>query len=153
MNLLSYLCSLLFSLRLCLLSLSLSVSVSLRVVLLCFLVLCQVVLCSDLSCGAVRCVVWCVSVQNVPCVRPKRPRVYRHHARMFRHMCAWCQHTRERFGRTHGGTGWEGAVVSHVFSPIKQVFLSFIEHINRTLGSSLIANFLLTMNGPRRVIT
>ena len=38
-----------------------------------------------------------------PCVRSKRACVYRHHANMLKHMCAWCRHTRERFGRTHGG--------------------------------------------------
>ena len=27
------------------------------------------------------------------------------------------------------------------------------DHLNRMLGRSLIANFLLAMNGPRRVIT
>ena len=31
----------------------------------------------------------------------KRPRVYRHHAHMLKHMCAWCRHT--RFECTHGG--------------------------------------------------
>ena len=38
-----------------------------------------------------------------PCVRSKRPRVYRHHAHMFQHMCAWCRHSRRRFQCTHGG--------------------------------------------------
>ena len=37
-----------------------------------------------------------------PCVRSKRPRVHRHHAHMFQHMCAWCRHTRGRFECTHG---------------------------------------------------
>ena len=37
-----------------------------------------------------------------PCVRSKRPRVYRHHAYMFQHMCAWCRHTRGRLECTHG---------------------------------------------------
>ena len=32
----------------------------------------------------------------------KRPRVYRHHAHMLKHMCAWCPYTRKRFERTHG---------------------------------------------------
>ena len=35
------------------------------------------------------------------CVRAKRPRVYRHHAHMLKHMCAWCQQTRKRCERTH----------------------------------------------------
>ena len=38
-----------------------------------------------------------------PCVRSKRPRVNRHHAHMFQHMCAWCRHARRRFECTHGG--------------------------------------------------
>ena len=38
-----------------------------------------------------------------PCVRSKRPRVYRHHAHIFQHMYAWCRHTRGRFECTHGG--------------------------------------------------
>ena len=37
-----------------------------------------------------------------PCVRPKRPRVCRHHANMLKHMCAWCRYTRGRFERTPG---------------------------------------------------
>ena len=38
-----------------------------------------------------------------PCVRPRPPRVCRHHAHMLKHVCAWCQYTRGRFGPTHGG--------------------------------------------------
>ena len=38
-----------------------------------------------------------------PCVGSKRLRVYRQHAHMFQHMCAWCRHTRGRFECTHGG--------------------------------------------------
>ena len=38
-----------------------------------------------------------------PCVHSKRPRVYRHHAHMLKHMCAWCRQTRGRFECTHGG--------------------------------------------------
>ena len=38
-----------------------------------------------------------------PCVDSKRPRVYRHHAHMCYHMCAWCRYTRGRFESTHGG--------------------------------------------------
>ena len=36
-----------------------------------------------------------------PCVRSKRPRVYRHHAHMLKHMCAWRRYTRGRFEPTH----------------------------------------------------
>ena len=41
--------------------------------------------------------------QKPPCVDSKRPRVYRHHAHMRYHMCAWCRYTRGRFECTHGG--------------------------------------------------
>ena len=40
-----------------------------------------------------------------PCVRSKRskrPRVYRHHVHMLKHMCAWCRYTRGRFEWTLG---------------------------------------------------
>ena len=37
-----------------------------------------------------------------PCVHSKRHRVYRHHAHMLKHLCAWCRYTRRRFERTHG---------------------------------------------------
>ena len=62
-----------------------------RVVVVWCGVSCCVVLCSVVF--WVRCGVWCVV-----CVRPKRLRVYRHHAHMLKHMCAWCRYTR----------GWEG---------------------------------------------
>ena len=39
---------------------------------------------------------------STPCVRSKRPRVYRHHAHTCFNMCAWCRYKRGRFGRTHG---------------------------------------------------
>ena len=42
-------------------------------------------------------------LKTPPCVRSIRPRVYRHHAHMLKHMCAWCRCTRGRFERTHGG--------------------------------------------------
>ena len=45
----------------------------------------------------------CVDSTRPPCVRSKRPRVYRHHAHMLKHMCAWCRHTRGRFECAHGG--------------------------------------------------
>ena len=55
------------------------------------------------------CFVWCgvwrglARRKNPPCVDSKRPRVYRHHGHMLKHMCAWCRNTRGRFERTHGG--------------------------------------------------
>ena len=48
------------------------------------------------------------------CVRSKRPRVYRHHAHMFEHMCAWCWHTRRKC--PHGGVLEAKYVFFHVFS-------------------------------------
>ena len=64
---------------------------------------CVVVCCCCVSwCGV--CAV-CVVVRHwkkPPCVRSKRPRVYRHHAPMCFNMCAWCRHTRGRFESTHG---------------------------------------------------
>ena len=41
-------------------------------------------------------------LKTCPCVRSKRPRVYRHHAHMCFNMCAWCRYTRGRFEHTHG---------------------------------------------------
>ena len=38
-----------------------------------------------------------------PCVRSKRPRVYRHYAHMCFNMCAWYRYTRGRFECTNGG--------------------------------------------------
>ena len=49
---------------------------------------------------AVVCGVW--HAEKPPCERSKRPRVYRHHAHMLKHMCAWCRYTRGRFECTHG---------------------------------------------------
>ena len=47
-------------------------------------------------------VVWCGTLKT-PCVDSKRPRVYRHHTHMLKHMCAWCRYTRGRFESRHGG--------------------------------------------------
>ena len=66
-----------------------------------------------------------------------------------------CTQWREKV-RGYGGRGGGGGevVVSLVFFIGKtSVILTFLEHLNRTLGSSLIANFLLTKNFPHRVIT
>ena len=41
--------------------------------------------------------------EKPPCVDSKRPRVYRHHARMCQNMRALCRYTRGRFESTHGG--------------------------------------------------
>ena len=37
---------------------------------------------------------------------PLLPRVYRHHAHMLKHMCAWCRHTQGRFECTHLGVSY-----------------------------------------------
>ena len=57
------------------------------------------------SCGVVCCVlcVVCGKQKKPPCVDSKRPRVYRHHARMCQNMRAWCRYTRGRFESAHGG--------------------------------------------------
>ena len=74
-----------------------------------------------------------------PCVRSKRPRLYGHHAHTFQHVCAWCGHKWRRFERAHGD----------VFSSVKTSdFLTFLERLKRMLGSSLIDNFLFSMNDP-----
>ena len=39
----------------------------------------------------------CVRSKRLPCVHSKRLRVYRHHARNWYHMRAWCRYTRRRF--------------------------------------------------------
>ena len=61
-------------------------------------------------------------------------------------MCAWCRYKRARLERTHGDV--LGGHTWGVFSSVKQVFFPFLEHLNRMLGSSLIANFLLTRICP-----
>ena len=62
-------------------------------------------------CACFLCVCVCVSVcvtpvcrfKTPPCVPTKRPCVCRHHAHTCFNMCAWCQYTRGRLKRTHGG--------------------------------------------------
>ena len=103
------------------LCLSLSLSPCGVVVVMCCVVLCCVNVCVVLCCVVcvvcVVCVNVCVNVcvlvcdtlrnsvcplNTSTCVRSERPRVYRHHAHMFQHMCAWCWYKRRRFERTHG---------------------------------------------------
>ena len=84
-----------------------SFSVSLSVSVCHCLCVCGVVCCGVVWCvWCVVCVVWCVArlgtQKKPPCVDSKRPRVYRHHAHMCYHMCAWCRYTRRRFESTHG---------------------------------------------------
>ena len=70
------------------------------------------------------CICICISSDDLPvcgfktspCARSKSPRVYRHHAHMFQHMCVWCQHTRGRFECTHGGVSESTYGFSTLFS-------------------------------------
>ena len=55
-----------------------------------------------------------------PCVRSKRPRVYRHHAHMKKHMCAWWRHTRRRLEWTHGGVSESTYGFSSFFFSVPQ---------------------------------
>ena len=165
----SFIFSSLSSCLLCLiLSLSLSLSlplspqslcICLRVLLWWWWLLRCAVVCAVLWC--VRCRVWCVTRGKTPCVHSKRLcvhskrlRVYGHHAHMLKHMCPWCGHARARFEWTHGEEGRRGGgrCQPRVFIGKTCDFLTFVEHLNRMLVSSLIANLLLTKNGPRRVI-
>ena len=47
--------------------------------------------------------VWCGTQKKPPCVDSKRPRVFRHHARMCQNMRAWWRYTQGRLESTHGG--------------------------------------------------
>ena len=58
----------------------------------------------------------CVCTKRTPCVDSKRFRVYRHHAHMWKQMCAWCWYTRGRFECTHGGVFESTHWFFHVFS-------------------------------------
>ena len=103
-----------------------------------------------LCCGVV-CAVWCVV-----CVRPQRPRVYRHHAHMLKHMRAVVPAYTETFKNDTRGAWVEGKGLSSAscFSSEKIVIFEHVErHLNPMSGSCLIANFLLTKIGSRRVIT
>ena len=68
---------------------------------------CGVVCCGVVCCGVVWCgvcgVVFGAAWHAEKAVDSKRPRVYRHHARICYHMRAWCRYTRGRFESTHGG--------------------------------------------------
>ena len=108
-SLVSPLPSSLLSLSLCLclclclcLSVSLSLSFSVWCCGCCVVLCCVVVLwcVCGVVCGTVKKTV--CPLETCPCVRSKRPRVYRQHAHMLKHMCAWCRYTRGCFGRTHG---------------------------------------------------
>ena len=68
----------------------------------------------------------CNTLKN-PRVHSTRPRVYRHHAHMLKHVCAWCRYTRRRFERTHGDL-WSGHMVRgrEREESVKQVFLTFL---------------------------
>ena len=116
------------SLFLCL-SLSLSVSVFFLCLSLCFCLSLSLCLSVSVWCCVLWCCVVCGTQKKPPCVDAKRPRVYRHHAHMCYHMCAWCRYTRGRFASTHGG---------------------FLDGHTEGRGSSSV---LLTKIWPRVVIT
>ena len=131
-----------------LLSLSLS-SFSVSVFSQCgvVVVMCCVVMCCGVCVNVCVCVLVCDTLRNSvcplntsPCVRSKRPRVYRHHAHpCLKHMCARGAGTNGEVLNVHTGTFFIGKT---------SVFLTFLERLKRMLGSSLIDSFLLTMNGP-----
>ena len=73
-------------------------------VVVCCVSLCVVVVVERRVCCTLKTSV-CPS-KTPPCVCSKRLRVYRHHAHMLKHMCAWCRYTRGRFERTHTETLW-----------------------------------------------
>ena len=118
---------------------------------------CACFLCVSVCVCACVCACLCVSPvcrrKRPPCARSKRSRVCRQHAHMCFNMCEWCQYTRGRFERTHGEQGGHSPDrTSHFHRENKQTW-AFLEHLNPMSGSCLIANFLLTMRRPRRVIT
>ena len=75
-------------------SLSLSLSLSCVAVVVVVVVVCV--------CGVVWCGVLGWHAEKPPCVRSKRPRVYRQHVHTWKHMWTCCRYTRWRFERTHG---------------------------------------------------
>ena len=65
-----------------------------------------------------------VFIQNVSvCTFKTCPCVPAPRAHVFRHTCAWCLHTRGRFGRTHEREEGEGSLSASAFSSRKQGFL------------------------------
>ena len=121
------------------LSLFMSVSVSVSLCLCLRVVCCGVcvVLWCVVMCG---CVVWCPSVyvQNASVCRSKTsPCVPAPRAHVLPHAGVVPVHT-----------GTFGIYARRRFSSVKHVIFDIFEHLKRMLGSSLIANFLLTMSGP-----
>ena len=122
----------------------------------------------DVACCVVLCcvvVVWgtlktpCVDSKRPPCLDSKRPRVCRHHEHMLKHLWVWCRYTRRRFESRHGGRSER----THAPSPPLPTQTDTHTHTQQTQHQRNIcgvvwcgvccANFLLTMNGPRGVIT
>ena len=89
-------------------------------------------------CGVV---LWCrVSTQHVSvCTFKTSPCVPAPRAHMLKHVCAWCWYKKGTFWTC---TRWR------VFIGKTCVFYHVHDHLNRMLGSSLIDNFLFSMNGP-----
>ena len=91
--------------------------------------------------------------ETSPCVPASRAHMFQHVRAVPAYTGTFWMYTRGRVGRTHGRRReGEGPRQHRVFISKNDCFLTFLEHLNRLLGSSLIANFLLTMNGPSRVI-
>ena len=99
-------------------------------------------------CGVTRWKRPCVHIQNVP--------VYAGTTRtcVSAHTGAFWIYTWE-FGWTHGcmEKEWGRRQPRDFYREMWWFFDHVHEHLNWMFGSSLIANFLLAMNGPRRVIT
>ena len=144
----SSLFSLLLSCLLCLLSLSLSFSVS---ACLCLRVLLRSCCCGVLWCVMLCCVLCCgvcgaCPLNTSPCVHSTRPPCVRAPRAHVLYMWTCCRYTRRCFECTEG----------HVLSGHTGTFrfigktsgFTFLEHLNRMLGSPLIANFLLTKICP-----
>ena len=151
MNFLSSLFSLLSSLSSLFSSLSVSVFFHCLSLSLCLCVSVSICLCFrevlwSCCCGVLCCVVVCGVVCATPeksvCPLNTSPCVPLHTHTCF-NMCAWCRHTRGRFEYTHGGRG--DVLSGHtfgVFHKWNKLCFTFLEYLNRILGSSFIANFL-----------
>ena len=63
----------------------------------------EFLVCCVLCCCVKRCKTPVCGFKNASvCTFKKSPCVPAPRSHMFQHMCAWCQHTRGRLGRTHG---------------------------------------------------
>ena len=122
----------------------LSLSLSLSLPSFSVSVWCGVSCCVVLSCLVMRCGVWGVSVQNVPCVPAPRAHVETHVRVVPACTGTFLMYTRGAWVR--GGVCRQ----PRVFHRNKLVIFEHVEqHLKPMSGSCLIANFLLTKIGPR----